>query len=46
MVDNLMIIPNDTAKNFPFYGLQLVDEMRDTLNKPTNLNLFKFPKVV
>ena len=46
MADKLMYIPNDYTQNFPFCRLQLVVETFKTLNKPTNQNAMKVPKVV
>ena len=48
MADKLMHIPNVNKLNNPFLRLQLVIEtLKDTqLNKPTNQNPLKAPKVV
>ena len=42
-----MYIPNVDTQNYPFHRLQLVGKTYGTqLNKPTNQNSFKVPKVV
>ena len=47
MADKLMYITNDATQNYPFCKLQFVVKRQDTiLNKPTNQNLIKVPKVV
>ena len=45
MVDKLMYIPNNDIQNYPFCKLQLVVKTFG-LNKPTNQNFIKVPKVV
>ena len=46
MADKFMYIPNDDTQNYTFCRLKLVVEHQNTqLNKPTNHNLIKVPKV-
>ena len=45
MIDKLMYIPDNYAQNYPFCRLQLVVEMCNKRNKPTNQISRKVPKV-
>ena len=45
MADKLMYIPNDGTQNYFFCRLKLVVETYE-LNKPTNQNSVKVPKVI
>ena len=47
MANDLLYIHNDDTQRYPFCRLQLVCETFDTqLNKPTNQNSIKVPKVL
>ena len=46
MDDKLMYIPNDDKQNYPFCRLQLVVGTFKHLNKLTNQNSIKVPKVL
>ena len=47
MADKLMYIPYGDTHNYPFSRLQLVVErFGHSLNKPTNENSIKIPKLV
>ena len=45
MADKLIYIHNDDSQNYPFCSVKLVVKMFE-LNKPTNQNSEKVPKVV
>ena len=48
MADKIMYnIPNDYTQNFPFVDKnKMIKHLNTQLNKPTNQNSIKFPKVV
>ena len=47
MADKIIYIPNDDTQNYPFPELnQWLKRLNTQLNKPTNQNTLKVPKVV
>ena len=41
-----MYIPNDDTQNYPFCRLKIVVGLDTQLNKPTNQNSTKYPKLL